>query len=141
VRNAGELSSWNGNTWSAFASVSDRDLWNVWGTSTGDVYAAGYNWSGVNAGVILRGVRGATVSVTPSSPTITGLGTTQQLTATGYAGGTPVAGVAFTWSSSNAAVATVNAAGLVTAVGAGTATITATAPGGASAGTLVTVSP
>jgi Bacterial Ig-like domain (group 2) len=141
VRNAGELSAWNGSTWSPFASVSDRDLWNAWGSSTGSVYAVGYNWSGINAGVIMRGVRGATVMVTPSTPTITGLGTTQQLTATGYAGGTPVPGVAFSWSSSNPAVATVSATGLVTAVGAGTATITATAPGGASAGTLVTVSP
>jgi uncharacterized protein YjdB len=141
VRNAGEAGSWNGSTWTPFSSISDRDLWNIWGTSTADVYAVGYNWGGINAGIILRGVRGGTVGVTPASPTITGLGTTQQLTATGYAGATPVAGVAFTWTTSNPAVATVNASGLVTAVGAGSATITATAPGGAAAGTLVAVSP
>ena len=48
---------------------------------------------------------------------------------------------AVTWSTSNAAVATVNQSGLVTAVGGGTATITATATdgGGASAASIVTV--
>ena len=141
VSSGGQLSTWNGSTWAPFATISDRDLWTVSGTSTGDVYAVGSNWNGINAGVIMRGVRGATVTVTPTSPTITGLGTTQQLTATGYSGATPVPGVAFTWTSSNQAVATVSATGLVTAVAAGTATITATAPGGASGGTTVTVSP
>ena len=49
-------------------------------------------------------------------------GSTQQLTAGGFTD--PLYGV--TWSSSNTGVATVNSAGLVTAVSAGTATITAT---------------
>ena len=53
---------------------------------------------------------------------LTGSGSTQQLTAGGFTD--PLYGV--TWSSSNTAVATVNRAGLVTAVAAGTATITAT---------------
>ncbi len=141
VRDQGGVASWNGATWTDYRSVSDRDLNSVWGTSSGDVYAVGPNWYGLNAGIILRGVRGATVTVTPPNPTITGLGTTLQLTATGYAGATPVPGVAFTWSTSDPAVATVSATGLVTAVAAGTAVITATAPGGATAGTTVTVSP
>jgi len=140
VRGAGEISAWNGTTWSPFVGVSDRDLQSVWGTATSDVYATGTNWS-ISSGVILRGVRGATVTVSPAAPTLTGLGTTRQLSAAAFAGGNAVSGATFTWTSSNAAVATVNALGLVTAVGAGAATITATAAGGANASTVVTVSP
>jgi hypothetical protein len=140
VRSSGQVASWNGTTWSSFATVSDRDLNGVWGTATSDVYATGTNWT-LSSGVILRGVRGATVTVTPASPTLTGLGTTRQLTATGFSGANAVSGVTFTWTSSNTSVATVSASGLVTAVGAGSATITATAAGGANASTVVTVSP
>ena len=42
----------------------------------------------------------------------------------------PIAGVTFTWTSSNPAVATVSAGGVATGVGRGDATITATAPNG-----------
>ncbi|MFA5942467.1 MAG: Ig-like domain-containing protein [Candidatus Paceibacterota bacterium] len=75
------------------------------------------------------------VSVTPATATITS--GTQQLTATGIDqfGGPMATQPAFTWASSNPAVATVDATGLVTAVGAGSATITATS--GALNGTSV----
>ena len=71
----------------------------------------------------------ATISVTPSSASIV-QGRTQQLVATSRdASGTLLTGRSIVWSTSNAAVATVNSTGTVTAVAAGTATITATAEG------------
>lgn len=62
------------------------------------------------------------VAVTPTAPSIAPLGTSQ-LTATVLSG---VKNAGVTWASSNTAVATVNASGLVTGVAAGTANITAT---------------
>lgn len=66
------------------------------------------------------------VSVTPATDTLAGVGDTTRLTAIARdAAGAIVPVAAFTWSSSNQAVVTVNAVGLVTAVAAGTASITA----------------
>ncbi len=57
-------------------------------------------------------------------------GVRTQLSAVAYdAAQNPLAGRAFTWSTSNAAVATVDANGMASAVGTGAATITATADG------------
>ncbi len=80
------------------------------------------------------------VEVTPATASL-GVGDTQQLTATvrDEAGNT-LTGRTVTWSSSAAAIASVDAAGLATAVGPGTATITATA-GGKSGSAEVTVAP
>lgn len=55
--------------------------------------------------------------------------TTQGTASTRDASGNVLTGRTVTWSSSNTAVATVNGSGLVTAVGAGSATITATSEG------------
>ena len=75
----------------------------------------------------------------PATAELTSLGATRQLTAEVRAqNGQPMAGAAVSWSSSNAAVATVDAQGLVTAAGNGTATITATA-GSASGSATVAV--
>jgi hypothetical protein len=69
----------------------------------------------------------ATVQVTPATVTL-GVGATQQLTAVSKdLSGAVLSGRSVTWTTSNAAVATVSDAGLATAVAAGTATITATA--------------
>ncbi len=82
----------------------------------------------------------ASVEVSPSVETI-GLGSTLQLMAEGFdENGDAVAGVAFSWESSDVAVATVNARGLVTGVAEGVATITASA-GEASGSAVVTVLP
>src|SRR2546425_4288579 len=71
----------------------------------------------------------ASVSVAPPSATVP-VGQTVQLTATPKdANGTPLAGRAVTWSSSNTSVANVDGRGLVTAAAAGSATITATSEG------------
>ncbi|MBD0255906.1 MAG: Ig-like domain-containing protein [Cytophagales bacterium] len=77
------------------------------------------------------------VSVSPATASI-GVGATQQLTATVAPADATNKTVA--WSSSNAAVATVSAGGLVTGVAAGTATITVTTQdGGRTATSTITV--
>ncbi len=71
----------------------------------------------------------ATVSVSPSTPSLQ-VGNQMQLTATDKtSGGTVVTGQSVTWSSSNTSVATVASSGIVTAIAAGGATITATSDG------------
>ena len=81
----------------------------------------------------------ASVVVSPSSTTLE-IGQTAQLTATVTdAGGNVLSGRTIAWSSSSQAVATVGAAGLVTAVGPGVTTLTATSEGrsGTAAATVV----
>ncbi len=71
----------------------------------------------------------ATVEVTPSTVAL-GVGQTRQLAAAPKnRAGAVVAGKSTTWSSSSVAIATVDAAGLVRGVSAGSATITATVDG------------
>jgi len=83
----------------------------------------------------------ASVTVSPATASVTA-GQTAQLTATPQdASGTALTGRVVTWGSSNTAIATVNGSGLVTAVAAGPATITATSEGqsGSAALTVTTV--
>ena len=83
--------------------------------------------------------RPAAVTVNPATARLTALGATVQLTTeVRDQNGQAMAGATVTWASGSAGVATVNASGLVTAVGNGTATITATA-GGVSGSATVTV--
>ena len=71
----------------------------------------------------------ATVTVTPATANVV-VGATQQLTATTLdANGAVLASRVVTWASSDATKATVSASGLVTAVAAGSTTITATSEG------------
>ncbi|MBI4420748.1 MAG: Ig-like domain-containing protein, partial [Gemmatimonadetes bacterium] len=134
VGDAGTILRHNGTGWSPMTSGVETTLRALWGSSASDVFVVGAS------GTILRGYRGATVTVTPASPTLTALGATQQLTATAKdASNNTISGVTITWSSSNTGVATVNSSGLVTAVAEGTTTITATAPGGASGAATVRV--
>ena len=80
-----------------------------------------------------------TVVVTPETPELTALGATVQLSAEVLdANGQAIAGAVVTWSSSNDSIATVGAAGLVTAVSNGRTRVTASA-GTVSGGTDVTV--
>jgi acid phosphatase len=82
----------------------------------------------------------ASVTVTPSSASISA-SSTLQLTATPRdANGNALVGRTVTWSSNNTAAATVNGSGLVTGVAAGSATITATSEG-QSGTSAVTVTP
>lgn len=71
----------------------------------------------------------ATVTVSPSAPTLNIGGTVALSAVTKDANGTVLTGRAVTWSSSATSVATVSGAGLVTAVAAGTAQVTATSEG------------
>ena len=81
-----------------------------------------------------------TVTVTPSSASLSALGETVQLTATVRdQNGNAMPGVVVSWSSSAPTAATVDAAGLVTAAGNGSATVAATA-GSARGTAAVTVS-
>jgi uncharacterized protein YjdB len=71
----------------------------------------------------------ASVSVSPTSASLT-TGGTQQITATPRdAQGNPLDGRTVTWQSANTAVATVTQTGLITAVGPGSTSVTATSEG------------
>lgn len=71
----------------------------------------------------------ASITVTPTNPTLTN-SNTLQLTATAKDGnGNVIQGVQFVWSSSNTAVATLDANGLVTGVNIGTTSITVSSSG------------
>ncbi len=70
------------------------------------------------------------IVVQPAETTLTGIGSTAQLTATAFdADGNAVPGVVFDWSTVDAAVASVDSSGLVTATGGGAAQIVAAAGG------------
>ena len=83
----------------------------------------------------------ASVEVSPSSTTLLSIGATESLTAVAKdTNGGAISGATIVWSSSEETVATVSSAGLVTAIGDGTATITATATkGGISAADTASV--
>lgn len=86
--------------------------------------------------VTVSSVPVATVTLTPSSASLA-VGGTQQLVATARdAGGNILAGRAVTWASSNSTVASVDSTGLVTAVGAGSAQVTAIINGVQGAATI-----
>src|SRR5216117_3911013 len=81
------------------------------------------------AAVTISSVPVASVAVSPVAAGLT-VGATTQLTATPEdSSGTALTGRAVTWATSNGAVATVSANGLVTGVAIGSATITATSEG------------
>jgi hypothetical protein len=81
-------------------------------------------------GAVPQGAAVASVSVSPSSATLTVIGQAQQFTATASdSAGSPVAGITFTWSSADTTVVTVDTTGVAHAVGNGTAGVSATAEG------------
>jgi uncharacterized protein YjdB len=83
----------------------------------------------------------ASVTLSPASASVA-TGQTVQLTATPKgANGNPLTGRVVTWATSDAAVATVSASGLVTGLVAGTATITATSEGMSGSTALTVTAP
>jgi acid phosphatase type 7 len=95
--------------------------------------------TGPSARVAAASQRVGSVSVSPSTATV-GVGQTVQITATVFdKQGRPISGQTVVWTSSQSAVATVSATGLVTGVAAGVATVKATA-GGKSGSSTITVS-
>jgi uncharacterized protein YjdB len=119
----------------AIADVSNAGLVTAVGAGTATISAEAEGKTGTAAITVLVPV--ALVDVTPATAAIT-LGTTVQLTAVprDAAGNALVRPV--DWTSSNTAVATVDAAGLVSGLTPGSATITATARGKSGA-SVVTV--
>ena len=134
---SGRAVSWTTSA-QGVATVDANGL--VTGVATGSatITATSEGKSGTSA--ITVAVPVASVSVSPTAATIL-VGGTQQLTATPLdANGNPLSGRTVTWVSSNTAVATVSASGLVTGVAPGSATITATSEGKSGTATI-TVNP
>ena len=132
-------------TWSssdtAIATVSGTGFVTAKAAGTATITATSEGKSGTATITVMSvPVPVASVTVTPSSASVP-VGQTVQLTATPKdAGGNPLSGRAVTWSSSDTAIATVNASGRVTAKAAGSATITA-ASEGKSGTSAITVPP
>src|SRR5437867_7694 len=134
----GRTVTW-GSSNAGTASVSSTGLVTGVAGGTATITATSEGQSGTATVTVTVPV--ATVSVSPA-PASVQAGQTVQLTATTRdAGGTVLTGRVITWSTSNANVATVSNAGLVTGVVAGTATITATSEGRAGTSTVTVTAP
>ena len=133
---AGATVTWTSSA-SSVATVDASGLVTAAGNGTATITASAGSASGSAVVTVMQSV--ASVEVSPSVDELTALGQTVQLTAEAFdENGHAVAGAEFSWESSDAAVATVDAGGLVTAVAEGVATITASA-GSASGSAVVTV--
>ena len=133
---AGATVTWTSSA-NSVATVDASGLVTAAGNGTATITASVGSASGSAVVTVMQSV--ASVEVSPSVDQLTALGQTVQLTAEAFdENGHAVAGAEFSWESSDAAVATVDAGGLVTAVAEGVATITASA-GEASGSAVVTV--
>ena len=134
---AGATVTWTSSA-NSVATVDASGLVTAAGNGSATITAGAGSASGSAVVTVMQSV--ASVEVSPSVETI-GLGSTLQLTAEGFdEKGYAVEGAEFSWQSSDAAVATVDASGLVTGVALGVATITASA--GSAEGTAeIMVSP
>ncbi|MDE2848872.1 MAG: Ig-like domain-containing protein [Gemmatimonadota bacterium] len=134
---AGAIVVWSSSD-EAVATVNAQGL--VTAVGNGSVTVTARSGS-VSASVPVSVMQSAgSIVIEPSEATLMSLGETVQLSATVLDGnGQPVSGAAVEWSSSDASVATVSGQGLVTAVGNGSAQITARS-GSESASIIVTVS-
>ncbi len=141
---AGATVTWTSSA-SSVATVDAAGLVRAVGNGTATITASAGSASGSAAVTVAVGVpppepaRPTTVTVSPATTELTVLGATVQLSAEVRDQNARVmAGATVTWTSSASSVATVDAAGLVRAVGNGRATITASA-GSASGSAAVTV--
>ena len=126
-----------GSSDDAVATVDTSGLVRAAGDGTATITATSGEASGSGSVTVARQVSEVTVS--PATSLLSAVGDTVRLAATATdANGHAVPGAAFTWGSSDEAVATVDTSGLVRAAGDGTATITATS-GEASASASITV--
>jgi len=130
-------------TWSSSApavvEVDDAGLATSRANGSAVITATASNGVAGSAHVtVARGVD--RIEIVPSAVTLPRLGATADLSVQAFDGaGSPIAVPAHTWSTSDAAVATVSAAGRVTATGYGSATITATAADGLTATASISV--
>lgn len=131
VVSGAEVSWWSDNR--AIATVDAAGLVTAVGVGTTTVRA---RWRSLSATATIR-VKGVPrVAVSPASSTIA-RGDSLRLVAAAYDEyGNAVKDVAFTWSSSRRSVATVDGSGLVSGVGLGEATITATVRSGGAESSL-----
>ena len=133
---AGAEFSW-GTSDDSVAAVDATGLVTAAGNGTVTITATAGEASGSAAVTVEQVV--SSVTVAPAEANLAALGDTLRLTAEAFdANGYAVAGTEFSWGTNDAAVAAVDASGLVTAMANGTATITATS-GEASGSTAVTV--
>ncbi|WP_419933684.1 Ig-like domain-containing protein [Candidatus Palauibacter sp.] len=117
--------SWS-TTDEAVATVDGNGLVTAAGAGTATVIALAGSLAGTAEVTVEQ--RAVESRVLPAADTLHALGDTLRLSAEALdATGHPVPGVNFTWASDDGAVATVDGNGLVSAVGAGTATIRASA--------------
>jgi uncharacterized protein YjdB len=123
----------------AVATVSASGGVAAVGAGTATITATSEGQTG-SAALTVTPVPTASVSVSLGAASLTVGGTTQATATNRDAAGNVLTGRLVTWTSSNPAVATVSASGGVAAVGAGTATITATSEGQTGSATL-TVTP
>lgn len=122
-------------------SVDDADLHGPNWTTQSSTYGKGDAGTpgAVNDGYVPPALPVASVSVSPSAATVPAGGTQAFAAAAADANGDPVA-TTFAWSSSDPAVATVDAAGTATALADGAVTIRATAENGVFGEATLTVS-
>ncbi|HEV8448246.1 MAG TPA: Ig-like domain-containing protein [Gemmatimonadaceae bacterium] len=130
-------------TWSsssaAVAVVSSSGVVTGVGGGTATITATSEGKSGTTS-VTVTALPVATVTIQPPSPDTVFIGYTTQLTAvTKDSLGGVLTGRAVTWHSTNTAIATVDANGLVTGVAAGSTSITATSEGKTGTATLVSI--
>ena len=133
---AAQTVAWSSSS-TGTATVSSSGV--VTGVHTGSAtISATLNGATGSASVAVSAGAVHAVSVTPSTATLSTGGTKQFTAVLTDAAGNVLSG-AVAWSSSNTSVATINSAGLLTAVHSGSTTVTAAA-GGASDNSAVTVS-
>jgi uncharacterized protein YjdB len=121
----------------AIATVSPSGLVTAVAGGTVSIVATVSGKTGSATLVVLGGVTISSVSVTVPGTSVSPGGTIQATATVLNSSGSPIT-TAVTWSSSASTVATVSAAGLITGVASGTATISAAA-GGKSGSTTITV--
>lgn len=119
-------------TWSSSNTnvVNVTDLGVVTAVSAGTaIVTATIEGRSGSASVTVTSVPVATVTVAPSTATVSVQGTVPLSATVRDAAGNTLSGRTVTWTTSDAAVATVSSSGVVTGVAPGTATITATSEG------------
>ena len=130
--------TWTTST-SSVATVDAAGVVTATGNGRTTITATG--GSALGSAVVTVTQEVASVEVSPSVAELAAWGETVRLTAEALdANGHPVAGAEFSWESADAPVAEVDALGLVSGVGGGKATITASA-GAASGSAAITVTP
>ncbi len=124
------------------ATVDDTGLVTATGAGTAMITAMADGVTSMPATVTVLETPPEIDNITVDMPTLMfEVGDTHQLTAVARTSeGTMIGGIQFMWSSDNIDVATVDQTGLVTAIGAGTANITATADGIISEPVMIMVS-